>query len=251
MGRSPVYDAVDRALHQIASLLGASLLLGLAGCAGQVSHPQIVRPAIEPVTQLTLAWEPPRTKADGTPLTDIAGYKVHYGQRSRRYSFVKTVGPQPRAGIGGLVPGRTYVFAAVAFDGAGNESAPSEEITAVAPAVVSQTPILLQDALMRGQPAQFWVVGAHPGEVVSFLFSRSGEGEGPCSPQLGGLCVDVVDPAVFGEAVADSSGTAILTQTIPSDAPLGQTIAVQAVIQRGTGGAESVKTHVITARVTE
>jgi hypothetical protein len=29
--------------------------------------------------QATLSWDPPTTNVDGTPLTDLAGYKVYYG----------------------------------------------------------------------------------------------------------------------------------------------------------------------------
>ena len=29
--------------------------------------------------EVTLSWDPPTTNADGTPLTDLAGYKVYYG----------------------------------------------------------------------------------------------------------------------------------------------------------------------------
>jgi hypothetical protein len=109
----------------------------------------------------------------------------------------------------------------------------------------------MQDALRRGHAAQFWIAGAHPGETVSFLQSLSGEGKGPCSPQLGGLCVDLMEPSVFGEATADDSGTAILTHTFPPETPLGQLMSIQAVIQRGANGANSVKTNAITSTVTD
>jgi hypothetical protein len=198
----------------------------------------------EPPAQILLSWDPPTAKADGSPLTDIAGYKIHYGQRSRTYAFTNIVGNQTSAGIAGLIPGRTYFFAVTAYDSMGNESRLSDEVSRVAPLTVSQTPMLMQDALARGQTAQFLVAGAHPGET-----SLSGEGEGPCSPQLGGLCVDLLDPSAFGEATADDSGTATLTHVIPATAPLGQRISIQAVIQRGPDGADSVKTNVITSRV--
>ena len=34
----------------------------------------------------TLSWDAPTTNADGTPLTDLAGYKVYYGTSSHTYS---------------------------------------------------------------------------------------------------------------------------------------------------------------------
>jgi hypothetical protein len=227
------------------------LMWQLHGCMTPTNGPQMASQPVEPSAQIQLRWDPPTTKADGNPLTDIVGYKIHYGQRSRTYAFTKIVGNQTSAGVSGLVPGRTYFFAVTAHDSAGNESSLSDEVSKVAPSTTSQMPTLMQDAMARGQPVQFWVAGAQPGEVVSFLSSQSGEGEGPCSPQLGGLCVDLLDPSVFGEATADDSGTAILTQIIPTTAPPGQTISVQAVIRRGPDGGDSVKTNVITSRVTD
>src|SRR3990172_13172687 len=38
--------------------------------------------------QAVLTWTPPTTNADGTPLTDLAGYKVYYGTASGNYSTV-------------------------------------------------------------------------------------------------------------------------------------------------------------------
>ncbi len=31
---------------------------------------------------ITLAWDAPTTNTDGTPLTDLAGYKIYYGPTS-------------------------------------------------------------------------------------------------------------------------------------------------------------------------
>jgi hypothetical protein len=117
------------------------------------------------------------------------------------------------------------------------------------PPTASPIPVLTHDPLTRGRSAQFRVTGAEADEVVSFLFSPAGVGAGPCSPQLGGLCVDLINPSVFGEATADASGTATLTRTIPADIPAGRAIAIQAVIERGLGGAHSVKTNALTATV--
>jgi fibronectin type III domain protein len=228
-----------------------SLLLHLPGCVPKANNPSGQADTDEPPAQIRLTWTPSTTKADGTLATDVAGYRIYYGQASGKYSFVKTVGHQPSAGIVGLVPGRTYYFAVAAYDTAGTESSLSNEVSVVAPSTVPRTPILMQDALTQGQEVQFWVVGATLGEVVSFLFSDAAAGAGPCSPQLGGLCVDIVNPMTFGEATADASGTAVLRRTFPPAMPLGHTISTQAVIKRGPDGDSSVKTNVITAKVIE
>ena len=67
--------------------------------------------------------------------------------------------------------------------------------------------------------------------------------------QLGGLCVDIMGPALFGEATADALGTATVSRTMPTETVLGYTMAFQAVIRRGPKGGQSVKTNAITARV--
>jgi len=64
----------------------------------------------------------------------------------------------------------------------------------------------MQKALRHGQPTQFWVTGVRPGEVVSFLFNVIGAGAVPCAAQYGGLCVDLVEPALLGEVTADVWG---------------------------------------------
>ncbi|HZX49313.1 MAG TPA: fibronectin type III domain-containing protein, partial [Nitrospirota bacterium] len=38
--------------------------------------------------QAILTWDPPTTNSDGSPLTDLAGYKVYYGPTSGNYSAV-------------------------------------------------------------------------------------------------------------------------------------------------------------------
>jgi hypothetical protein len=164
---------------------------------------------------------------------------------------LKKIGNQTSYDVSGLEPGCTYFFAVTARGAAGHESHFSNEIRATIPALVSPPLMFGHDPLIRGREAQFRIMGTHPDEVVSFLFSSHGEGEGPCSPQLGGLCIDLLDPMVFGEATANASGLAILVRPIPADALPGQHIAIQAVIQRGPEGAHSVKTNAITARVME
>jgi hypothetical protein len=129
------------------------------------------------------------------------------------------------------------------------ESDLSEELTVVAPPQARRRPTLMQEFLRHGQPTKFSVTEVHPGEVVSFLFSVTGEGAGPCDARLGGLCVDIVGPALFGEAPADAGGTATVTRTMPAETLPGHTMAFQAVIRRGPRGEQSVKTNAITARV--
>lgn len=240
-----------RTFLEISMFAGMLITLMLSGCAKRPGGVQAPKSTVEQEGQIRLSWEPPTTKADGTPLTGVAGYKLYYGLTSRMYDFIKTVHNQTTYAVSGLEPGRTYYFAVTAYDASGNESHFSDEMSVTIPPMVSQIPMLTQDPLTRGRESQFRVTGAHVGEIVSFLFSIAGEGDGPCSPQLGGLCVNLFTPSVFGEATADASGTATLMRTIPADAPVGRAISIQAVIRRGPGGANSVKTNAITVMVRE
>lgn len=77
---------------------------------------------------VTLSWIAPTQNSDGSPLTDLAGYKIYYGKKSRTYDHEFRIS---NAGITtfvveNLVP-RTYYFAATSFNSSGVESAYSGE----------------------------------------------------------------------------------------------------------------------------
>jgi hypothetical protein len=76
---------------------------------------------------LVLSWTAPATNADGTPVSDLAGYKVYYGTRPGQYSQVVNVGGFTTAEVGGFASG-TYYLSVTAYDIYGNESGYSNEI---------------------------------------------------------------------------------------------------------------------------
>jgi hypothetical protein len=80
---------------------------------------------------VTLSWDPPTTNADGSPLTDLASYRIYYGTTSGNYPNVRTVSNPGMATfvVDNLVPG-AYVFVITALDTSSNESARSNEATA-------------------------------------------------------------------------------------------------------------------------
>ncbi len=76
----------------------------------------------------TLSWTAPTMNTDGSPLTDLAGFRIHYGQASRQYSESVEI---PSAGvtsvvIENLVPA-TWYFSVRAFTATGAESDLSSE----------------------------------------------------------------------------------------------------------------------------
>jgi Putative Ig domain len=71
----------------------------------------------------TLAWSRPTQNTDGSMLVDLAGYRVHYGQASRRYDRVIEL---PSPGLTSVViealPAGTWYFAVKAYRATGIES---------------------------------------------------------------------------------------------------------------------------------
>ena len=77
---------------------------------------------------VTLSWIPPTTKADGTPLTDLAGYKIYYGLSSGNYTQNIDIGNVTSYTVTNLSTGTAYYFATTAYDTSSNESSFSNEV---------------------------------------------------------------------------------------------------------------------------
>ena len=102
----PVWRSKTFWLLTLGSLLSLSLL-----CAG-----------IAYGAQVTLAWDP---STDPT----ISGYKLYWGTQSGQYALLTDVGNSTSVVVSSLEDGATYYFAATAYDGQGDESAYSNEIS--------------------------------------------------------------------------------------------------------------------------
>jgi hypothetical protein len=72
--------------------------------------------------QVTLAW-------DANTEPELTGYKIYYGTVSGTYGTPVDVGKVTTYTVTGLADGRTYYFAATAYDSVGNESGYSNEVT--------------------------------------------------------------------------------------------------------------------------
>ena len=79
--------------------------------------------------QAILSWDPPATNADGSPLTDLNGYRIYYGTSSGAYVTTLDVGNVITSTITNLTDGVIYYFAVTAYDLSGNESDFSNEIS--------------------------------------------------------------------------------------------------------------------------
>lgn len=74
----------------------------------------------------TLSWQPPTENADGSPLTNLAGFVIRYGTKSDALAMEVRIGNPgiTTSMIEGLTPA-TWYFTVSAYTTAGVESAPS------------------------------------------------------------------------------------------------------------------------------
>ncbi len=75
-----------------------------------------------------LSWLPPTENEDGTPLTDLAGYKLYWGTSSGKYDGSVTIdNPGVTTYVLDNLAPATYYFVATAYNAEGAESEPSNE----------------------------------------------------------------------------------------------------------------------------
>lgn len=85
-------------------------------------------------SQVTLSWVRPTTNVDGTKLSNLAGYRIHYGQVSGQYDDSVSVGSASitSATIENLASGRWY-FAVTSVTSSGTQSDFSAQLSTVLP----------------------------------------------------------------------------------------------------------------------
>ena len=76
---------------------------------------------------VTLSWQSPTTRTDGTPLTNLAGFRIYYGDANGVYpDSISVPNPGVSTYVVSNVPGGAYYFVATAYDASGAESDYSE-----------------------------------------------------------------------------------------------------------------------------
>jgi len=121
-------------LHAV--LVGVVAAAALAGCnldggSSAAAIPAASSGAAESNTSVTISWMPPQTNADGSALTDLAGYRIHYGTQASDLNAEIDI---PTAGLAdyvveGLKSNSTYYFAISSYNSQGVESADSAVIS--------------------------------------------------------------------------------------------------------------------------
>jgi hypothetical protein len=77
---------------------------------------------------VTLNWSPPTENTDGSPLTDLAGYRLYFGKNSRQYdNEIQIDSPGITTYVVDNLSPDTYYFAATAVNSEGMESPYSGE----------------------------------------------------------------------------------------------------------------------------
>lgn len=126
---------IEFSKHSIPIII-ISLSLLLTACG--VDSSGVSSPVQEDSTSATLSWEPPTTNLDGTPLIDLAGFKVYHGKESGNYTEevdVESSSCQEMENktectftIENLDAGKHF-FTVTAYDTSGNESQYADEVS--------------------------------------------------------------------------------------------------------------------------
>ncbi|MGH8294327.1 MAG: fibronectin type III domain-containing protein [Steroidobacteraceae bacterium] len=140
-----------RGLHRGVCLCAAAALgLALSGCgggggggaAGSAATSQAITsssaantaldspPPTASIGAVTLNWTPPTENTDGTSLTNLAGYDIHYGTQPGNYTQTVSVSNPGIATyvVDNLSPG-TYYFSVTAVNAQGAESPLSQAVS--------------------------------------------------------------------------------------------------------------------------
>jgi len=175
------------------SLLGSGLLAGVPG------PPANLQAVITSTRFITLAWEPPVTVTQGSPIT---GYSVFYQQQdSERERIVNsTRGTLEELSIQGLQPGTSYLVRVLAHNEHGpGQSSPVLEISTqmevdlpASPVGLTATPISSFSILVNWTPP--------PGQIDKYrLYYRQGEFSDERQVELTGLQYHLSDLREFTE----------------------------------------------------
>ena len=126
----------------------AVMMMTLAGCGGgggssgsvsSVTPPASTAPSVpttpaNPAPNVTgtaeLTWTAPTQNEDGSPLTNLAGYKVRYGQTPSTLTTIRDIAnpATTTVTIEGLATG-TWYFTVASYTNAGVESAPTGAVS--------------------------------------------------------------------------------------------------------------------------
>jgi hypothetical protein len=131
IANAPAWATFDTATGRLSGTPGAQHVGATSGIVITVSDGTLSAslPAftltVQPIAlgSATLSWTPPTTNTDGSPLTNLAGYKVYWGPSAGNYTnSVSLTNPGLTSYVvTNLMPG-TWFFVATAVNSVGAES---------------------------------------------------------------------------------------------------------------------------------
>lgn len=108
-------------------LIAIAFSLVLFGCGGAADGGPTTPPAGPGTT--TLTWAATTSNVDGTPLLDLAGYRIYYGTEPGNYTVSIDAGNITTREVTGLPSGQTVYFSVTAYRLDGTESDHSNEVS--------------------------------------------------------------------------------------------------------------------------
>ena len=104
---------------------GGNAFTGAVGSAGATSPPSTDKTT-------TLSWSAPTRNSDGSPISNLAGYTLHYGTASQDYTgSIEITNPTATSYVvsAGTFPAGTYYFAISAYNAQQVSSSMSGEVS--------------------------------------------------------------------------------------------------------------------------
>lgn len=138
--RKPPWATFDRATGQLTGTPQESDLGPYSNITISVSdgHTSVALPAFDIVVNqvgegsATLSWLPPTENADGSTLTDLAGYRIYYGRSARSLDrSIVLNNPGLTRHVVEYLPRGRWVFAMTSVNAAGIESSRSARVSKV------------------------------------------------------------------------------------------------------------------------
>ncbi len=114
-----------------------------------------------------------------SPSPAATGYNIHYGLESGVYTDKVPVGTNTSATISGLVEGLTYYFVVTAYDSAGDESDPSNEIGYTVPGIAPPGNPSVQDDPTSGGTILKWKPSPSPNVAGYDVYCGTASGSHP------------------------------------------------------------------------
>ncbi len=109
--------------HFVLTLLLAVTISACVSCGESVTVNQVG------IGSATLSWTPPTQNMDGSPLTDLAGYKIYYGNESGNYhTSIQIDNPGITIYVVESLTPNIYYFVLTAIKRSGVESQFSNEV---------------------------------------------------------------------------------------------------------------------------